>query len=339
MSDLVRATYRRILQGFWEVAGLLEDTYTGRTLVNFWDLLSQMWYFVLIGAVLSTLAWRFLPRTRVHQLLGRRGSILLAAALAVVSPLCTFAAIPVVGSLLAIGVPAAPLMAFLVASPLMNPSLFVYTAGIMGWEMALARVFTALSLGAAAGLATQVALRRGVLGFAPLIPEQVALPVAGGSAQPLSAELRLLARRLGADLAFIGKFFALGIFIAALTKTFLSTELVFELVGPGNRWAVPIAVGMGVPLYACGGGTIPIVQTMIQMGMTPGAALAFFIAGPATKFPTLAMLGAVFGRRILVFYLAMVLAGALFWGYVYPFSTDSMEIGPEARYYEEEMIE
>jgi len=183
------------------------------------------------------------------------------------------------------------------------------------------------------------ALRRGVLDFAHLDLDRVApLPaVAGGSAQPLSLviELRVLARRLGADLAFIGKFFALGILIAALTKTFLSAELVFALLGPGSRWAVPVAVGLGVPLYACGGGTIPIVQTMMQMGMTPGAALAFFIAGPATKFPTLAVLGAVFGRRVLIFYLAVALAGALFWGYVYPFSSDSVEFGPDARYYEE----
>lgn len=328
---------RRLLQGLWGIASALQDTYTGRVLANSWDLLAQMWYFVLIGALLSTLAWRFLPRTRVRQALSKQGSILAATALAVVSPMCTFAAIPVVGSLLAMGVPPAPLMAFMVASPLMNPSLFAYTAGVLGWEMAAARLLTALSLGLVAGLASRTALQRGLLDFEHLKLEQAFPAVAGGSAQPLSLELAVLARRLGTDLVFIGKFFALGIFIAALTKTFLSAEWVLALVGPGSRWAVPIAVGLGVPLYACGGGTIPIVQTMMQMGMTPGAALAFFIAGPATKFPTLAMLGAVFGRRVLCFYLAVALAGALFWGYAYPFSSDSVEVQPGAA--SEEMVE
>ena len=58
---------------------------------------------------------------------------------------------------------------------------------------------------------------------------------------------------------------------------------------------------------------------MMQMGMSPGAALGFFIAGPATKFSTLTMLGAVWGRRILLFYLGLMLVGALFWGFLYPF--------------------
>ncbi|MBM3277913.1 MAG: permease [Candidatus Handelsmanbacteria bacterium] len=324
------ALLRPLLTLLGAVQTAFQDTYTGRIAAVCWDLLAQMWYFVLIGAALSTLAWRFLPRGEVGRVLSRRGSIAAAAFLALVSPLCTFAAIPVVGSLLAVGASAAPLIAFLVASPLMNPSLLVYTAGALGWEMALARVLTAFSLGAAAGLCAQGAVRRGLLDFSG-----VALDLAPGArivGAGLGAELRLLARRLGVDLAFIGKYFALGIFVAALTKTFLSADLVRQWLGPGSYWGVPLAVGMGVPLYACGGGTIPIVQMMMNMGMSPGAALAFFIAGPATKFQTLAVLGAVFGRRLLVYYLAVVLAGALFWGYVYPFGGEVMVVRSNFQY-------
>ena len=139
------------------------------------------------------------------------------------------------------------------------------------------------------------------------------------------SEVRILAQRFRGDLLFIAKFFGLGIFIAALVKTFLSQELVLALVGPGSVWAVPMAVALGVPLYACGGGSIPIVESMMQMGMSPGAALGFFIAGPATKFSTLTMLGAVWGRRILLFYLSLMLVGALFWGFLYPFGGENIQ--------------
>ncbi|MSR81439.1 MAG: hypothetical protein EXS58_00720 [Candidatus Latescibacteria bacterium] len=332
---MLETLWRPLLRLLGVVQSAFQDTYTGRILFVCWDLVGQMWYFVMIGAVLSTLAWRFLPRGQVGRALSRRGSILVAAILALVSPLCTFAAIPVVGSLLAAGAPAAPLVAFLVASPLMNPTLFLYTAGVLGWEMALARVLTALSLGIAAGLGAQVALRRGLLDFSGVALDPAPDPArAGGQDRPLVAELKTLGRRLGKDLVFIGKFFALGIFIAALTKTVLSAELVRQWLGPGSRWGVPLAVGMGVPLYACGGGTIPIVQTMMEMGMSQGVALAFFIAGPATKFPTLAALGAVFGRRLLGYYLAVVLAGALFWGYVYPFGSEAVVVRADAHHEE-----
>ena len=124
------------------------------------------------------------------------------------------------------------------------------------------------------------------------------------------------------DLAFISKWFSVGILIASLAGALLSPEMVRAVLGAGSRWSVPAAVALGVPLYACGGGALPIVETMVQMGMTPGAALAFFIAGPATKFHTLSTLGAVFGRRMLLWYLVVMIVGALLWGHLYPFPED-----------------
>jgi uncharacterized membrane protein YraQ (UPF0718 family) len=323
----------------WTGQGHLQHTYTGRVLAAFWELAAQLWYFAALGALISTLVWRYVPKERVQRILQgwRHGSIALAALVGLVSPMCTFAAVPLVGRLMGAGVPAAPLMAFLVASPLMNPALFVYTAGVIGMEMALARALAALSLGIGAGYAALWALGRGLMDFSgpaekavePLYPA-----VAGGVDPSPAQEVRLLLRRLGEELAFIGKFFALGIFIAALARVLLSEELVRSAVGVGSGWAVPVAVALGVPLYACGGGTLPIVETMMQMGMTPGAALAFFIAGPATKFSTLAMLGAVLGRRVLVFYLTLMLGGALLWGYAYPFAGDRLQAREKATYQE-----
>ena len=69
---------------------------------------------------------------------------------------------------------------------------------------------------------------------------------------------------------------------------------------------------------------------MMQMGMTSGAALAFFIAGPATKFSTLAVLGTVFVKRLLSCYLALMLTGATIWGYAYPFRSPELEVSAGA---------
>ena len=327
----LQTLYHNLTHPLWQAASIAEHylrhTYTLRVLANFWDLAAQLWYFVVLGALFSTLAWRYLPKTRIRRTLQQRanGSIVAATLLALISPLCTFAAIPVAGRLINMGVPAAPLVAFVVASPLMNPSLFAYTAGAIGMEMAVARLVTAASVGLLAGFAAQSALRHR-LTFAV----RTAIPPAeaGGRStigRPPAFKAGLLAQRFRTDLLFIAKFFGLGIFIAALVKTFLSQELVLALVGPGSVWAVPVAVALGVPLYACGGGSIPIVESMMQMGMSPGAALGFFIAGPATKFSTLTMLGAVWGRRILLFYLGLMLVGALFWGFLYPFDSENIE--------------
>ena len=314
-----------LYHSLWQAASMAEhylrNTYTLRVLANSWDLAAQLWYFVVLGALFSTLAWCYLPKTRLRRTLQQRanGSIVASTLLALISPLCTFAAIPVAGRLINMGVPAAPLVAFVVASPLMNPALFVYTAGTISMEMAVARLVTAASVGLLAGFAAHAALRRLTFAVRTAVPADSSTAKTDGR-----SEARILAQHFRGDLLFIAKFFGLGIFIAALVKTFLSQELVLTLVGPGSVWAVPMAVALGVPLYACGGGSIPIVESMMQMGMSPGAALGFFIAGPATKFSTLTMLGAVWGRRILLFYLGLMLVGALFWGFLYPFGDESI---------------
>tara|TARA_B100000809_G_scaffold241685_1_gene265079 strand:- start:47 stop:1063 length:1017 start_codon:yes stop_codon:yes gene_type:complete len=299
----------------------LDGTRTGAVGIQFLELVAQLWYWLIIGALLSALASHYLPRTRLGDLLTqhRIGSVVGASVLGLVSPLCTFAAIPVVSRVLKSGVPAPPLMAFLFASPLMNPALFAYTYGALGLEMATARSLTALSIGLGAGLGTHLLQLWGLL-VTDMNSKRGLTAVAGGSGVVATVQQRSLARRFVQDLGFISRWFALGLFIAALTATFLSPDLIRSILGSGSRWSVPAAVLMGVPLYACGGGAIPIVETMIRLGMTQGAALAFFIAGPATKFHTLGALGAVFGRRVLAWYLLVMIVAALGWGYLYPFT-------------------
>lgn len=296
----------------------LVGTRTGAVGIQFFELLAQLWHWVLLGALLSALAAHYLPRSRLGALLSRHhtGSVLGASLVGLVSPLCTFAAIPVVSRVLRAGVPAPPLMAFLFTSPLMNPALFAYTYGALGLEMAMARTTTALSIGVAAGFGTLLLQRRGWLA-AEL--GRITYPAVSGGAGVVAVTAPSLSRRFARDLAFISKWFTLGILIAALAGTFLTPEMIRAILGSGNAWSVPAAVALGVPLYACGGGAIPIVETMVRMGMTSGAALAFFIAGPATKFHTIGTLGAVFGRRVLGWYLLVMIAGALIWGYLYPF--------------------
>ncbi len=297
----------------------LPGTRTGAVGIGFFELAAELWPWVLAGAALSAVASHYLPRTRLGALLSRhrRGSVVGASLIGLVSPLCTFAAIPVVSRVMASGVPAAPLMAFLFASPLMNPALFLYTQGALGLEMAVARTVTALGIGLAAGFGTAALQGRGWLASLGTAP----FAVAGGSG-PAAAEAPAgpaLWRRFARDLSFISRWFALGLFLAALVSTFLTPEMIRAVLGSGNRWSVPSAVALGVPLYACGGAAIPIVETMVRMGMAPGAALAFFIAGPATKLHTVGTLGAVFGRRVLAWYLLVMLLGALLCGSLYPF--------------------
>ena len=177
----------------------LPGTRTGAVGIAFFELCAELWPWVAAGAALSALASHYLPRTRLGALLSRHrgGSVAGASLLGLVSPLCTFAAIPVASRIMGAGVPAPPLMAFLFASPLMNPALFVYTLGALGLEMAVARTVTALAIGLAAGFGTAALQARGWLAGLGTVPHAVA----GGSAA--AAPAPGLWRRFARDLSFI----------------------------------------------------------------------------------------------------------------------------------------
>jgi uncharacterized protein len=91
-------------------------------------------------------------------------AIVLATIVGAFSPFCSCGVIPVVAALLIGGVPLAPVMAFWIASPSMDPEIFFLSAGILGWDLALWRLVGTLVLSLSAGLLTHLAVRRGWLG-------------------------------------------------------------------------------------------------------------------------------------------------------------------------------
>lgn len=304
---------------------MLRGTYTERILANTWTLFTGLWYYVLIGAFTAVLVAQLMSYAKVRAFLTRRGGapIVLAAILGVLSPMCTFAAIPLAGGLLASGVPLSPLMAFIISSPLMNPSLFVITWGVMGPEMALARTFSALFLGIVGGGLVEFVLYRGRGYFPdPLRPgfavSHAALACLPGE-QPGSFSERavsILSHTVKMTL-FIAKYFALALFLAGAVQALVKPGWIAALLGGGGFGSVLLGGLLGIPFYVCGGGTVALIGVLVAMGMGQGAALAFFITGPATKISTIVSLNAVLSRRAAAVYLAVTLVGGVLlgWGY------------------------
>ncbi|MCD6335903.1 MAG: permease, partial [Candidatus Latescibacteria bacterium] len=211
--------------------------------------------------------------------------------------------------------------------PLMNPTLFVITGGALGWQMAIARAASAFILGITAGAAAHFLEVRGFLEFSKSVHSrivgQVVFQEREGASAKESARSRILRECWGfvkefrGFIIFIGKYFLFALLIASVVQTLVSPDWVLALVGAGNRYSILVSVALGIPLYACGGGSVPIIEILVRMGMTQGAALAFFVAGPATKFSTILTLNAVVKKRVTAFYLIVMLLGAAILGYVY----------------------
>ena len=126
-------------------------------------------------------------------------------------------------------------------------------------------------------------------------------------------------KNLGRNIKATGPMFLLGVILSALFQRYVPSEWVAELFGENEGFGVLLAATIGVPLYACGGGTIPLLQAWLLDGMSSGSAAAFMLTGPSTKITNLGALKTVLGFRRFLLYLLFVMVFSLITGLLVDF--------------------
>ena len=275
-----------------------EGTYTLRIAEDFLDLFVKIFPYLVASILLNALVARFV-QTKKLFLTSKSELISIAssAIIGIVSPLPTYAAIPIGLSMMPLGIPFSAVIAFILSSPLMNPTIFFLTATRIGIGMAVARAISAFLVAVAGGLlASKV--------FTSLyVPKDVQKVEQADHPRPLWTDLWRNAR-------YVGKYFCISMLLSAAVKALIPPETIAHLLGGNTKVSTLVAIGMGVPFYTCGGSAIPFMETLMDLGMSKGAMLAFFIAGPATKLETLYAYKTMLGGKVLLFYLALTLSFA-----------------------------
>jgi uncharacterized membrane protein YraQ (UPF0718 family) len=304
---------------FWE-------TFLARSVLLmqvFWGQLRLFAPWWLAGITAGAMVAQLIPLARwpAHRWLNGPLGGIVGALLGILSPLPLFGAIGVVASLAAAGVSAVPLVAFLFASPLLNPNQFVFTGLSLGWDWALARATGALILGASGGLLTLLFSARGESsGWLRIEMASTVSPSPDWAAAEIPSARGFLRKTVAEAwrvLGFSWRHFLLALILSAWVVAFLPRAWVMAGFGQGQWWGVPAAVLFGVPGYFCGGGAVPLVHGLLAQGMSQGAALAFFLGGSATTMRNLAALGVITGRRGLVFFLGLTQGGAIVLGLLF----------------------
>jgi hypothetical protein len=251
---------------------------------------------------------------------GRQGAMILFAALmGALSPFCSCGVIPLIAALLAMGVPLAPVMAFWLASPLMDPSMFLLTAGTLGTTFALFKTAAAIGIGLLGGFGTAALMARGWLGE-PL-REGVGNAGCGGSKvrAPKPVVWRLwddagrrqtFAQSSLDNTLFLGKWLALAFLLESLMLAYVPADLIATWIG-GDGWLTVLgATLVGVPAYLNGYAALPLVGGLIEQGMAPGAGMAFLLAGGITSIPAAIAVYALARPPVFLAYLAFAFIGA-----------------------------
>ena len=246
--------------------------------------------------------------------------IALAAAFGGLSPFCSCGVIPLIAALLAMGVPLSAVMAFWLASPVIDPSMYALTAGVLGFEFATAKTFAAIGLGLFGGYATLMLTRAGA--FAEPLREGVGNGGCGASSvrnpkPPVWAFWREEARREKfartglKTMLFLFKWLTLAFVLESLMIAYVPADWVATAVGGEGVGSVLIATLVGVPAYLNGYAALPLVSGLIEQGMAPGAGLAFLVAGGVTSLPAAIAVWALARPQVFALYVGLALTGSL----------------------------
>jgi hypothetical protein len=250
--------------------------------------------------------------------------VVLAALVGALSPFCSCGVIPLIAALLAVGVPLAPVMAFWLSSPLIDPSMFVLTAGTLGLDFAIAKTAAAIGIGLLGGFGTLALARR----IGPPLREGAGNGGCAGSRirNPQAvvwAFWREAPRRRSfaeaglRNFAFLAKWLVLAFLLESLMVAYVPNEAIGAIAGGQGVMPVVIATFAGIPAYLNGYAALPLVRGLIEHGMAPGAAMAFLVAGGVTSIPAAMAVFAIARLRVFALYLGFAVAGALLAGLTY----------------------
>lgn len=255
-------------------------------------------------------------------------TIATAALFGSLSPFCSCGVIPIVAGLLGAGVPLAPVMAFWISSPLMDPEMFILSAAALGLPFTVAKTLAAFGIGMIGGFATLAAVRLGWFKN-PLTAAVTKCCGSTCSSEDTTKDgvlwrfwreiprRRIFADSLGETGWFLGKWLTLAFAVESLMVMYIPANLVAEWLGGGAWWTIPAAVIAGIPAYMNGFAAIPLMAGLIDMGMAEGAALAFMVAGGVTSIPAAMAVFALVRGQVFAWYLVLSLSGSLAAGILY----------------------
>jgi len=257
----------------------------------------------------------------VRRWLGGRKTIfgnMLAAGVGIVTPFCSCSAVPLFIGFLKGGVPLGVTLSYLISAPMVNEVAVALLWGLFGFKVTAIYIGFGVSLAIAGGFA--IGLLRLEKWVEPFIWQIQAAALPDDEAQPsmdFRGRLREGWRSSREIFGTVWPYIVAGIGVGAGIHGYVPQELIARWAGPQNHFAVPVAVILGVPLYANIAGVLPITEALVGKGLPLGTVLAFTMAVTALSLPEMVILRKVLRPQLLAVFIAVMTAGIIGVGYLF----------------------
>ena len=286
------------------------------------------WWILLIGISIAVVIKVYIGSDSLRKWIkdNEKISIFGSIGFGSFTPLCACGTMAVILSMFVSKMPWAPIMAFLVSSPLTSPSQFIFQTEFLGLNLALAVLISSIILGIGAGILANLLSKRTIF-FDNQFRVSFNNNNKNGSCKSNKSKDKNLLDKYKIKQLII-EFYELGIkkillyfliFIAIgqLVEIFVPTEWILSLFSSDNLYSIPLSALIGLPLYISGMSSLPLLKTILELGAGGGAVLAFLIAGQGTGVAVIVGLSTIIKKRALIFYISYIFIGAILSGYIY----------------------
>jgi len=277
--------------------------------------LGEMSPYLLFGFFVAGVLSVVISPEFVERHLGGRGiwPVIKASAFGVPLPLCSCGVIPVSASIRRHGAGKGATTAFLISTPQTGVDSIMATFSLLGPVFAIYRPIAALVSGILGGVLVSATDGGGANGQSD-VPDRCNAACCSGSDEHGMA-YRAIVYGFGTLPKDIGKTLLIGLVAAAVISAAVPEGYFADVVPPGPLQILVLML-VGIPIYICATASIPIAAGLIVAGVSPGAAFALLMTGPATNAAALATIWKVLGRRTCLIYLATMMVCAFVGGLV-----------------------
>ena len=298
---------------------------------SFLMLFAEMAPYLLLGFLLAGVLHVWVPKSLYIDKISKPNfkSVLWSALFGVPLPICSCGVIPTAIALRQEGASKGASVSFLISTPATGVDSVLATYSLMGFPFAIVRPFAALITALIGGVLTNFATRS-ELNNKLSIPDFTTSDSPSCCSQDeediyfseseiphnFRTKFLLMCRYGFVDMvANVSKWLLIGLVFGALISAFVPNDFFLGL-REYPFLSMLLVLVLAMPMYTCATGSIPLALALVAKGMTPGAALVLLMAGPATSFASMFVIGKAFGKRTLATYLLGIASGALFFGWL-----------------------
>ena len=283
-----------------------------------WNITVVLAPWLVLGSLMAGVLHVLVPAELIRQRFSGIGGVVRAVILGVPLPLCSCGVIPAGIGLKKDGASDGSAVGFMISTPQTGVDSILVSASFLGWPFALFKVAAAVVTGVAGGALVEVVSQHASTSHSP------------ADGMQSKAEKEGFWNHVLDVLSSIWRWLVVGIFISAAIEHVTPEDGFAALQEISTGLSMVVALVVGLPMYVCATASVPIAASLVTAGLSPGAALVFLMAGPATNVATIGAVYRTLGARNLAIYLTVIVlgsigAGLLFDGLLMGVSTTNLD--------------